>query len=56
MLKLANVTAVVGKIRGSDGSAYRQYIENLVGWCIENNLQLNVQWLRQSKLLLILGK
>lgn len=54
VLKFADVTVVVGKIRVNDESACLQDIENLVGWCRENNLKLNVD--QTQKILAILGK
>ncbi|XP_074532359.1 uncharacterized protein LOC141795402 [Halichoeres trimaculatus] len=41
IIKFADVTTVVGLISGGDESAYRAKVEQLTGWCRDNNLLLN---------------
>ena len=40
-IKFADDTTVVGLISEGDESAYRNEVEQLTGWCRENNLVLN---------------
>ena len=40
--KFADDTTVVGWISNNDETEYRKEIENLVNWCGNNNLSLNV--------------
>lgn len=42
IVKFADDTTVAGFIRGADESDYRHQVDDLVVWCAENNLQLNV--------------
>jgi hypothetical protein len=42
IVKFADDTTVAGFIRGADESDYRHQVDELVVWCAENNLQLNV--------------
>ena len=42
ILKFADDTTVLGLISNHDGSAYRREVEDLVLWCQNNNLTLNV--------------
>lgn len=42
LIKFADDTSVVGLISNDDGTAYRTEVEQLVGWCKNNNLSLNV--------------
>ncbi len=41
LLKFADDTTVIGLIKDSDESAYRQEVEQLAVWCSLNNLELN---------------
>ncbi|KAL0151452.1 hypothetical protein M9458_053238, partial [Cirrhinus mrigala] len=41
LLKFADDTTVIGLIRDSDESAYRQEVKELAVWCSHNNLELN---------------
>ncbi|KAL0151483.1 hypothetical protein M9458_053269 [Cirrhinus mrigala] len=41
LLKFADDTTVIGFIRDSDESAYRQEVKELAVWCSHNNLELN---------------
>ncbi len=41
IIKFADDTTMVGLISGGDESAYRDEVEQLSVWCIENNLALN---------------
>ena len=43
IIKYADDTAVVGLIQGEDETAYRTEVEELLLWCSDNNLTLNVQ-------------
>lgn len=38
IVKLANDTTVVGLIRDDNDLAYREEVEQLVGWCRDNSL------------------
>ncbi|XP_059823893.1 probable RNA-directed DNA polymerase from transposon BS isoform X4 [Hypanus sabinus] len=40
--KFADDTIIVGRILGNDESEYKEEIKNLVAWCEDNNLSLNV--------------
>ena len=40
--KFADDTTIMGRITNNDESEYRREVENLVEWCKENNLSLNV--------------
>ena len=42
IFKFADDTIVVGQISNNDETEYRNEIENLVNWCNNNNLSLNV--------------
>ncbi len=42
IIKFADDTTMVGLISGGDESAYRDEVEQLSVWCIENNLALNI--------------
>lgn len=42
MVKFADDTVIVGLISRNDESSYRQEVRDLVDWCGENNLCLNV--------------
>lgn len=42
LLKFSDDTTVEGLISDSDESAYREEVRRMVGWCSENNLDLNV--------------
>ncbi len=42
IIKFADDTTMVGLISGGDESAYRDEVEQLSMWCIENNLALNI--------------
>ncbi|XP_060792292.1 RNA-binding protein 14a isoform X2 [Neoarius graeffei] len=42
IVKFADDTVVVGQISHGDESAYRQEVEDLVDWCRDNNLCINV--------------
>ena len=42
IFKFADDTTVVGRISNNDETEYRKEIENLVNWCNDNNLSLNV--------------
>ena len=42
IFKFADDTTVVGWISNDDETEYRNEIENLVNWCGNNNLSLNV--------------
>ena len=42
IFKFADDTTVVGWISNNDKTEYRDEIENLVNWCGNNNLSLNV--------------
>ncbi|XP_062859991.1 polycystin-1 [Trichomycterus rosablanca] len=41
LIKFADDTTVVGRIKDNDESAYREEIQHLVAWCSSNNLHLN---------------
>ncbi len=41
-IKFADDTTVVGLISGGDESSYRDEVEQLLVWCVENNLALNI--------------
>ncbi|KAI3371788.1 hypothetical protein L3Q82_024342 [Scortum barcoo] len=43
IVKFADDTAVVGRIANNDESDYRQEVEQLEGWCRQNNLCINVK-------------
>ena len=42
VVKFADDTTVAGFVRRSDESDYRHQVDELVMWCSENNLELNV--------------
>ena len=42
MIKFSDDITLEGLIHNSDESAYRGEVERLVGWCSENDLELNV--------------
>ncbi|XP_070199067.1 uncharacterized protein [Littorina saxatilis] len=42
VLKFSDDTTVEGLISNDDESVYREEVEQLVGWCSDNNLELNV--------------
>ncbi len=42
IIKFVDDTTVVGLISGGDETAYRDEVEQLSMWCIENNLALNM--------------
>ena len=42
VVTFADATTVAGLIHNSDESVHRQQVENLVEWCSQNNLELNV--------------
>ena len=42
IIKLADDTTVVGLISRNDDTLYREEVKHLVGWCMDNNLVLNV--------------
>ena len=42
IFKFADDTTVVGRISNNDETEYRNERENLVNWCGDNNLSLNV--------------
>lgn len=42
IIKYADDTTVVGLIQDNEELAYREEVEHLVGWCTNNNLDLNV--------------
>ena len=42
IIKFANDTTVVGLITDNDETAYREEVRDLVMWCQDNNLSLNV--------------
>ena len=42
IFKLADDTTIVDRISNNDETEYRSVIENLVNWCGDNNLSLNV--------------
>ena len=42
IIRFAVDTIVVGLITNSDETAYREEVKNLVVWCQDNNLSLNV--------------
>ena len=42
LLKFSDDTTIEGLISDSDESVYREEVERMVGWCSENNLDLNV--------------
>ena len=42
IFKFADDTTAVGRISNNDETEYRNEIENLVNWCGDNNLSLNV--------------
>ena len=46
IFKFADDTTVVGRI-AKDDMEYRKEIENLVNWCNENNLSLNVNKMKE---------
>jgi hypothetical protein len=41
-ITFADDTTVVGLITDKDGTAYREEVRDLAGWCQNNNLSLNV--------------
>lgn len=41
IMKFADNTMVVGLIAGEDESTYRDEVEQLTGWCRNNNVPLN---------------
>lgn len=43
LLKFVDDTTIIGLIKDSDKSAYRQEVEQLVQWCSQNHLELNPQ-------------
>ena len=43
LIKFADDTTLVGLIKDNDESAYRKEVSHLVGWCDDNNLELNQQ-------------
>ncbi|GAA6231470.1 uncharacterized protein LOC109141784 [Lates japonicus] len=43
IVKFVDDTAVVGRIANNDESNYRQEVEQLEGWCRDNNLCINVK-------------
>ncbi|XP_062872149.1 regulator of complement activation group 2 gene 1 [Trichomycterus rosablanca] len=43
LIKFADDTTVVGRIKDNDESAYREEIQHLVAWCSSNNLHLNTE-------------
>ena len=51
IFKFANDTTVEGRISNNDETEYRNEIENLVNWCGNNNLSLNVNKMRDYYLL-----
>ena len=42
ILKFADDTTVIGLIKYSDESEYRDQVNKLISWCNDNNLELNV--------------
>ena len=47
IFKFADDTTVVGRISNNDETEYRNEIENLVNWCGNNNLSLNVNKMKE---------
>ena len=47
IFKFADDTTVVGRISNNDETEYRNEIENLVNWCSNNNLSLNVNKMKE---------
>ena len=50
IIKYANGTTVVGLITNNDETAYREEVRDLVVWCQDNNLSLNVS---KTKVLIV---
>ena len=47
IIKLADVTTVVGLITDNDETAYREEVRDLAWWCQNNNLSLNVTKMKE---------
>ena len=47
IFKFADDTTIVGRISNNDETEYRNEIENLVNWCGDNNLSLNVNKMKE---------
>ena len=48
ILKFADDTTVPGLITNSNESEYRDQVNKLIGWCSENNLELNVDKTKET--------
>ena len=47
IITFADDTTVVGLITDNDETAYREEVRDLVMWCRDNNLSLNVVWTKE---------
>jgi hypothetical protein len=47
IIKFADYTTMVGLITNNDETAYREEVRDLVEWCHENNLSLNVNKMKE---------